>query len=835
MAEEPPKVRLVRCPKCQNLLTELPDYSIYECGGCGALLQGKTRKSEAGKFSDKSDEARVGAVREKSKNSDKLMVKLGVLSGREVELNGGSPQTEENREVASESNGITGAADMSLRNDQVGIKRHVEKNRTDHSSVSDHKWADNDFDMSMDRDNLHKESGEREVGGGKSRIQIPSCPERSEKVAECHWERNEMKAFQRRQRSPISMYPDEGPSNYQSSSFNGFTEPLERRYNPDEYIEQDPTELLRKLDELKDQITRSCNLNEKPKEKVTFERRMVPPRPYGISRPPYHGHYPELFLHANNLDMDFPSLYPPTHATGHMPGYSDPFRSQRPNRDAFYSGQYMDGWTTPSETCRHGTIHHHSSCSCTHCYKSTATCNKGFSGGLGPWSYNPRPVNPPPLNFHRQQAPHMRWLSGLNLERGGFNRSHPNRGVQPLGGRRCCPVAGGAPFITCHNCFEVLQLPKNILVLEKNNKKLRCGACSAITLFSGTDKKLIVSPIQEETGKACNKVDDSCNVANLNSCSSEYVNFGYDFQEADREHVSSSTGQILNSSNSKEQQSVRSSSFGTSEDQGFSGGLKATVSPPPPPPPGSPLKEYFEYSNNNHRKENGNNNRRDQEKLKTEKATARQNSIRDATMATEMDVSFNEYSNTGLSQDSGDTSREDRGRSNKLGESFFAGIIKGFRDFSRSNQPAENGRTSVSVNGHPIPDRLVKTAEEKSGPIEPGHYWYDIRAGFWGVMDGPCLGIIPAYIEEFNFVMPEKCSSGNTYVFVNGRELHQRDLDLLSSRGLPSDKDRSYIIEMSGRVLDEDTGAELDSLGKLAPTVEKAKRGFGMRVPRVPA
>jgi len=66
--------------------------------------------------------------------------------------------------------------------------------------------------------------------------------------------------------------------------------------------------------------------------------------------------------------------------------------------------------------------------------------------------------------------------------------------------------------------------------------------------------------------------------------------------------------------------------------------------------------------------------------------------------------------------------------------------------------------------------------------------------------------------------LPDKCSGGNTGVFVNGRELHQKDLDLLAGRGLPSDRDRSYIIDISGRVLDEDTGEELDSLGKLAPT-----------------
>ena len=66
--------------------------------------------------------------------------------------------------------------------------------------------------------------------------------------------------------------------------------------------------------------------------------------------------------------------------------------------------------------------------------------------------------------------------------------------------------------------------------------------------------------------------------------------------------------------------------------------------------------------------------------------------------------------------------------------------------------------------------------------------------------------------------MPEKCAGGTTNVYVNDRELHERDLDLLASRGLPTDTDRSYVIEISGRVLDADTREELDGLGKLAPT-----------------
>ncbi|KAK2419371.1 hypothetical protein P8452_63378 [Trifolium repens] len=144
----------------------------------------------------------------------------------------------------------------------------------------------------------------------------------------------------------------------------------------------------------------------------------------------------------------------------------------------------------------------------------------------------------------------------------------------------------------------------------------------------------------------------------------------------------------------------------------------------------------------------------------------------------------------------------------------------------------DHSNSSRAVNGKPLSDRVVKKAEKHAGPIQPGNYWYDFRAGFWGVIGGPCLGIIPPLIEEFNHPLPEKCSGGNTGVFVNGRELHQKDLDLLSGRGLPPDRDRSYIIEISGRVLDEDTGEELDCLGKLAPTVEKVKHGFGMKAPR---
>ncbi|CAA3003590.1 Hypothetical predicted protein [Olea europaea subsp. europaea] len=39
------KVRLVRCPRCRGVLTELTELPLYKCGGCGTILESKTRKN----------------------------------------------------------------------------------------------------------------------------------------------------------------------------------------------------------------------------------------------------------------------------------------------------------------------------------------------------------------------------------------------------------------------------------------------------------------------------------------------------------------------------------------------------------------------------------------------------------------------------------------------------------------------------------------------------------------------------------------------------------------------------------------------------------------------
>ncbi|KAL5711477.1 hypothetical protein ACHQM5_021927 [Ranunculus cassubicifolius] len=44
MASAVPKIRIVRCPKCLKLLTELENVPVYRCGGCDTTLKAKKRK-----------------------------------------------------------------------------------------------------------------------------------------------------------------------------------------------------------------------------------------------------------------------------------------------------------------------------------------------------------------------------------------------------------------------------------------------------------------------------------------------------------------------------------------------------------------------------------------------------------------------------------------------------------------------------------------------------------------------------------------------------------------------------------------------------------------------
>lgn len=76
--------------------------------------------------------------------------------------------------------------------------------------------------------------------------------------------------------------------------------------------------------------------------------------------------------------------------------------------------------------------------------------------------------------------------------------------------KHCRPIFGGAPFIICYNCFKLLQLPADFLILKRRLHKLHCAACSKVLTLSFPAKACIsprtpikvkeVHPHNEETG-----------------------------------------------------------------------------------------------------------------------------------------------------------------------------------------------------------------------------------------------------------------------------------------------------------------------------------------------
>ncbi|GAV63551.1 DUF3133 domain-containing protein [Cephalotus follicularis] len=936
MAQES-KVRLVRCPKCENLLQEPPDCSMYQCGGCGSVLRAK-KKGSASDGVLKKFEGEKG--KENYENLECLPEREGGSLGSISEIERGIGEIGNCRRNESDfgDRNVNLITSSSIEKEKKGVSvvrvQNVNPRLKQSSAEKEIGYANKHRESSRQQtdDWIHGEvddmnmcmygsvDSKMDKGIGNVSAQLKSFGSRPV------MDRNGVEGYGYRgvysnprkavERGGVLTYPDEGPSNYKQVSFYGYDEPMNNYGHHDdtcraETLEHDRAVLLRKLDELKDQLSKSFDAAEKPSETFPVDRKMAPPDPRGgrvtynvstqpvgwdnyVPKPPNFSK-PNPLMNTHGTEM--PNVFShPWHAPREISRYGDPLRlqslcrpsnlhrrlPQRSTHDHFprhYTGFSKDHST--SDPCE--PFFHQHACSCPRCYYENwrlpplAPPNVFGSGELlkNPINSNfYQYANPVTFGAHNcssradpafgSKVPqlHTRCPGDFDPATG---RRHPRRVVVAHGEKQLChPIAGGAPFITCYNCFELLKLPGKIRMMQKDRQKLQCATCSTVISFKIENKSLNIS-VPTETRQATAEADNGLcellhrslansqgcsNFGGTNYCSENFDDSGYNISSTDAKQNLLSEDQMLNLSKSKTRQGLSSSSSTFREQEESSDSViehrnvRNSAELPSndnssPTVSGSPFQEKFDSSSSDHALSRDGEGEKikwtDQEKFIPRTNASRQDAAKDESVETKVEVSSSEYLDSSLSQDLMKVSREvGRPRINKGSESFLVGIIKkSFRDFSSSNHSVENQRPNVSVNGQPIPDRVVKKAEKRAGPILPGDYWYDYRGGFWGLMGQPCLGIIPPFVEEFNYPMPKNCAAGDTGIYVNGRELHQKDLDLLASRGIPTRRDKSYFIDISGRVLDEDTGEELDSLGKLAPTVQKAKRGFGMRAPKV--
>ncbi|GFP89387.1 uncharacterized protein at5g05190 [Phtheirospermum japonicum] len=109
------KVRLVRCPKCRQVLAELPEVPLYQCGGCGTVLQAKSRRPETSSTEPSSHETDSVAKTQKDDVSETSSSNKEFATRPEAESlsdkgnithhdeNGNSAELSEGRSVLSSS------------------------------------------------------------------------------------------------------------------------------------------------------------------------------------------------------------------------------------------------------------------------------------------------------------------------------------------------------------------------------------------------------------------------------------------------------------------------------------------------------------------------------------------------------------------------------------------------------------------------------------------------------------------------------------------------------------------------------------------------------------
>ena len=91
-------------------------------------------------------------------------------------------------------------------------------------------------------------------------------------------------------------------------------------------------------------------------------------------------------------------------------------------------------------------------------------------------------------------------------------------------------------------------------------------------------------------------------------------------------------------------------------------------------------------------------------------------------------------------------------------------------------------QSTVIVNGTTLDAQTRRALEASYGTrLQPGRYWYDSASGLWGLEGGPSLGQILAGMRLGPLAADASVRSRwqRTFVFVNGREIHPRELSYL--------------------------------------------------------
>nr|XP_028961807.1 uncharacterized protein LOC114826136 isoform X2 [Malus domestica] len=202
-------VRLVRCPKCRQLLAELPDVPVYRCGGCGVTLQAKPRvnglRSKSASLNDTEAAQRIrldhGSEDKKSRSSARnaTLSESGECSSDQENERDQKKSSEGNESSTSSTPKATYPESGNFFSNQNNEKDEDKPFEEEKSSSSSHNAAP--LDQENERD--QKKSSE---GNESSTSSTPKAtyPESGNCFSNQNNEKDEDKPFEEEKSSSLS-------------------------------------------------------------------------------------------------------------------------------------------------------------------------------------------------------------------------------------------------------------------------------------------------------------------------------------------------------------------------------------------------------------------------------------------------------------------------------------------------------------------------------------------------------------------------------------------------------------------------------------------------------
>jgi hypothetical protein len=537
---------------------------------------------------------------------------------------------------------------------------------------------------------------------------------------------------------PPSAHRGESPVDYHSKSrykYSNREHSDERAFDGPSRVmglEKDRADILRMLDELRNQVKQSCDVTDEPSGSAPAPtiRATDAPRSYSncdglshlrrdasqLDRNGSH-HSPSLNVHSPSI----PHGYAPLPPHRNLPGYAETIAQSRAsshhaglypwkNFDNYFFGQHEHD---PLFSCGHDGFCHQGGCSSMHCYHREFLPVQGnplgVNGQRPPYfmnSYSTYPVDSPLFGQHTY---HSRGIEST------LQRNHTRAHASKKPAQTCDPIAGGAPFTICYNCYEVLQLPK-AQSLSGKEYKLRCGSCCHAIVVKLDGSRLNVSELAPSTHLSVGQQSCIGNSMGTNERANadERSVPAYCFSVASHE----SEEKDLNS-NSHSPQETKSEDTFQSRDLHPEANVVSHV-------PSFPHCDQYGFSPSDGSGVGSGSTHSEPEKAILLTESCKQNSVRDVCVASEALSPYNESDDSECTKDALNVPADaSHTRGTKTGDSFLSNLIK--KSF-KMNNGTRNGRAKVFVNGFPISDRAVRKAEKLAGAICPGDYWYVFHA-----------------------------------------------------------------------------------------------------------